>query len=179
MSRLGWNFQGPEWYCSGRWLPMDIPLHTLMLFVGSSTLGLVSWSWFCYDSATGLVALAEAGCTFPLPFAGFTWNVYGVLSLQTRSGMVLQSGCVWFRNGLRCSLFSILFLFWCSVKDFFFSLPSLFLFLLGVVAHCNPIVAFGKAAGGSDPVLWIHAVARCLNILPWKWLKRCSHVDRP
>ncbi|KAI5444969.1 hypothetical protein KIW84_013306 [Lathyrus oleraceus] len=36
----------------------------------------------------------------------------------------------------------------------------------GVVAHCNPIVAFGKAAGGSDPVLWIHAVARCLNILP-------------
>ncbi|KAI5437640.1 hypothetical protein KIW84_023669 [Lathyrus oleraceus] len=73
MSMLGWNFQGPEWYCSGRWLPMDIPLHTLMLFAG-------------------LVALAEAGCTFPLPFAGFTWNVYGVLSLQTRSGMVLRSG---------------------------------------------------------------------------------------
>ncbi|KAI5401831.1 hypothetical protein KIW84_066339 [Lathyrus oleraceus] len=43
MSRLGWNFQGPEWYCSGRWLPMDIPLHTLMLFAGSSTLGLCSY----------------------------------------------------------------------------------------------------------------------------------------
>ncbi|KAI5386492.1 hypothetical protein KIW84_072866 [Lathyrus oleraceus] len=35
-----------------------------------------------------------------------------------------------------------------------------------VVAHCNPVVAFGKVAGGSDPVLWIHAVARRLNILP-------------
>ncbi|KAI5437639.1 hypothetical protein KIW84_023668 [Lathyrus oleraceus] len=78
MSRLGWNFQGPEWYCSGRWLPMDIPLHTLMLFAG-------------------LVALAEAGCTFPLPFAGFTWNVYGVLSLQTRSGMlVLRANLILF-----------------------------------------------------------------------------------
>ncbi|KAI5444970.1 hypothetical protein KIW84_013307 [Lathyrus oleraceus] len=36
----------------------------------------------------------------------------------------------------------------------------------GVVAHCNPIVTFRKAVGGSDPVLWILAVARCLNILP-------------
>ncbi|KAI5384506.1 hypothetical protein KIW84_071489 [Lathyrus oleraceus] len=63
----------------------------------------------CFGSATGLVALAEAGCTFPLPFAGFTWNVCGVLSLQTRSGMVLQSGCVVLRANLMLFYFEGLY----------------------------------------------------------------------
>lgn len=31
-------------------------------------------------------------------------------------------------------------------------------------SHCNPIVAFGSVATGSNPILWIHAVARCLHM---------------